>query len=292
MVQKGYRKFLWCALILCALFCVSLGSAAPVSAATHHHHKKHHHAAKKHHAVQKTKAKKTASQRERVRTAQIALAELGYKAGKFDGVLGARTKAALKQFQRDHHLLANGQLTARTYTLLLKEAHRTKMENVAPVRMSEFYGTHPDFYGYYARAYGNPNMLGSPQAISNRFADLQISEERNGPSYEYTITLNGQTVLKATSQPSPMRVSRTFSLDGADAVLFTTYDAGDTSCPYRHYLLTLRAQSDNLRDLNNCAADYETHVANGSLFVSFQDGNADDAVGETWRYENGTLVKL
>lgn len=43
---------------------------------------------------------------------QAGLAELGYDPGPVDGVLGARTTAAIKKYQSDHGLLVDGRPTA------------------------------------------------------------------------------------------------------------------------------------------------------------------------------------
>jgi putative chitinase len=50
----------------------------------------------------------------RLKAIQIKLAGLGYYAGSIDGIFGAKSKAALKAYQADNGLPANGQFTAAT----------------------------------------------------------------------------------------------------------------------------------------------------------------------------------
>ena len=55
-----------------------------------------------------------------MRMAQDYLTDLGYNPGPEDGILGRRTKAALKSFQRDHELRVTGTLTDATFRALAK----------------------------------------------------------------------------------------------------------------------------------------------------------------------------
>ncbi len=54
----------------------------------------------------------------RVEAAQARLSELGYDPGPIDGLMGRRTRAALRRFQRDHGLVADGVLGPRTRAAL------------------------------------------------------------------------------------------------------------------------------------------------------------------------------
>ena len=57
---------------------------------------------------------------------QTALNTLGYEAGMVDGILGANTRASLRNFQRDHGLPADGFATKAVLTRLLSEAGTAK----------------------------------------------------------------------------------------------------------------------------------------------------------------------
>lgn len=49
-----------------------------------------------------------------IKNVQKALVKAGYKPGRIDGVYGWQTKKAVKQFQLDRHLIADGKPTPRT----------------------------------------------------------------------------------------------------------------------------------------------------------------------------------
>lgn len=56
-----------------------------------------------------------------VRQIQGVLQERGYKPGPLDGLLGKKTKEALRRFQKDHHLSVTGEVDTDTKTLLLSD---------------------------------------------------------------------------------------------------------------------------------------------------------------------------
>lgn len=66
------------------------------------------------------RAEGQADQRALVRSVQEGLATRGYQPGPVDGIYGARTKAAIESFQRDHGLDVNGQVTPALRDLLLQ----------------------------------------------------------------------------------------------------------------------------------------------------------------------------
>ncbi len=55
-----------------------------------------------------------------VKSIQTKLASLGYKPGPADGILGRKTKDAIKAFQRDQGLAVNGKVTTKLASLLSK----------------------------------------------------------------------------------------------------------------------------------------------------------------------------
>jgi peptidoglycan hydrolase-like protein with peptidoglycan-binding domain len=57
-----------------------------------------------------------------VRTAQVALLFLGYAPGKIDGIIGPRTRAAIKKHRIASGAPAGEELDAPTYRLLCKKA--------------------------------------------------------------------------------------------------------------------------------------------------------------------------
>jgi peptidoglycan hydrolase-like protein with peptidoglycan-binding domain len=233
------------------------------------------------------------SGRSHVRTAQIYLDQLGYNPGEADGIMGARTKAAIKAFQRDHHLRATGALTDATFRALSKEAGSRNPTRSSRAPQADFLASHPDFYGYYGKEGVNPTELGSPQTIPTRFGNVEISQQQNGSSSNYVVTINGQMVMHAENQPSYVNVSRTFNLDDADAILVTSYTGANATCPYRHQLLIVRTSGSGARNIAECSRDYEAYSENGMLLISFPGNHVDGiSTGASWRYDHGTLEKL
>lgn len=57
-----------------------------------------------------------------IRQIQGVLQERGYNPGPLDGVLGKKTKEALRRFQKDHRLAVTGEITADTKSALLSPA--------------------------------------------------------------------------------------------------------------------------------------------------------------------------
>ncbi len=51
---------------------------------------------------------------------QIALLQLGYRIGSADGIVGAKTRGAIKAYQQAHDLRANGKMTQALYDHMTK----------------------------------------------------------------------------------------------------------------------------------------------------------------------------
>jgi peptidoglycan hydrolase-like protein with peptidoglycan-binding domain len=61
------------------------------------------------------------AERLKVANVQAALLQLGYQVGKVDGKYGARTMAAVKAFQKKHHLPVDGKITDKLLELVKTE---------------------------------------------------------------------------------------------------------------------------------------------------------------------------
>lgn len=215
-----------------------------------------------------------------VRMSQMRLADLGYYAGLYDGVLGPATKSAIKGFQAQNGLPVSGRLTARTYNLLLgldySQHHGVGIghSGAAPVTGWHYIGT---------------------QQVPVRFGALNVNEDARGDLHRYTVTLNGRPFLRANNQPGALRISQVFELNGEDAVIMTAY-RGEDACAYKNYLVTIHAHgtSASSHEFASCAASSEVHSANNALFVSFPATMNTDGFSawDVWRYENAELVRL
>ena len=230
-----------------------------------------------------------------VRTAQERLTNLGYYTGREDGVMGKVTENALMDFQRRNSLLVSGRLTPETYDLLT-QAHRVG------------YGTamYPYYEVYNHAATYDPSVFDGAVVWQNRwhyadnqdlplrFGRLTVHQEGNATLRHYTIVLNGRAVLYANDQPAILRVSETFALPHADAIIFTAYHVGAT-CPNKSYLLVVHGDGSFTapHEIGNCAGSYEARVEGNSLLVSFPGMSVLNnwQTWDTWKYENEAIVR-
>ena len=58
---------------------------------------------------------------EEVKSIQIVLNNLGYDAGPADGIMGSKTREAIKLYQQDHDLPVTGQLNSNSKKILIGE---------------------------------------------------------------------------------------------------------------------------------------------------------------------------
>jgi len=271
----------------------------------HRHHKGHYFAPKSSSPFLKT------TNASLLREAQTHLSHLGYYRGKTDGKMGPQTKKAITAFQKDHGLTPNGKLTAQTSVALIEADRPGPGGNLPPLAsrdinsqpLTDFYATHPDYYGYVAQPYSDPMLTSTPtvsnngpeplvQNIPNRFAKIDLSEVKNGSRRNYEVTVDGQPLLQAADQPAVIGVSRTFSLGDEDAIIFTAYRPDSNLCPYHHYLLALSSGGNKVQEVGNCTNGYQAKTAQNSLYVMFPQKDTNSAVADTWRYENGDLERL
>jgi len=256
---------------------------------THHHSTTHH---TSHHAQSHSNPQ--------LRNAQTHLIHLGYATGKADGIMGPKTKTALKNFQHDHKLKITGTLTAATYSALV-EADKPAPKPVASAAVTptptplpappapDFYATHPDFYGHVHQDYSNPLQKENPQSITSRYGKLAITKDQG---QNYAVTLNDQPLLQASEQPAVIGVSKTYELPLEDALIVTTYHNDSTLCPYKHFLVTLNDQGSKTTEIQNCTHGYQASIKESSLYIVFPETDDGRAVGSTFRYENSDLEKL
>ena len=266
------------------------------------------HSAAHHHA----KAARVVSGSSLIREAQTHLKNLGYAIGAADGVMGAKTRTALKSFQRKHGLVADGKVGKKTIAALRAADHggsanspRGRTINpfiphalLGPEAMAATGINADDAYGVTDQNYADPLFMARHYALSpsrsipNRFARLTITEQPQGQARFYSVTLNDQAVLQADHQPSVIGVSRTFLLGDEDGLILSTYRAGDSVCPTQHYLLILRNGGSAWYPIENCTRRYHAEIVNDLLSITFPEFDDKRAVGATWRYETGRLERL
>jgi hypothetical protein len=290
-----------------------LGLTATVDTPPAYAYFKHTHKHMVHKAKKKTKTKvKKSKINTMLRDAQTSLINLDYTPGQPDGLLGPKTVAAIKAFQRDHHLKATGKLTHETYNAIIKADKTRAMSSLPnvptpliPVPASDTLPTQPGLTGTTNQQYADPLLGGQTvagssssgqavrtQELSSRFAKLDINENLNGNTRRYNLTLNGEPILQIDNQPSIIGMSPSYKLSNEDAVILTTYVQDDNVCPYKQYLLTLSQSKNELRAFGNCTQGYQARVVQDSLFVTFPEIDDQRVAGATWRYEEGFLEKL
>ena len=273
----------------------------------HHHKVVHHVSHKKHHA----------QINEMVRDAQTSLINLGYLNGKADGILGPKTTKAIKGFQKDNHLHVDGRLTQQVYNAIVR-ADRSRAMSSLPMPMGgptsspvlppvhDTLLAQPGLVGPTSQDYADPLLggvtvagggVGAPQSVrtqtlSSRYAKLDINENTNGPLRRYNLTLNGTSLLQVDNQPSVIGISETYSLPNEDVLVVTTYRDGDTLCPYKHYILALAQNKNELYPIGNCTHGYQARKVEDSVFVTFPETDDQRMAPATWRYEGGDLERL
>jgi len=232
---------------------------------------------------------------ESIRAAQTQLAKLGYYAGRIDGISGRVTKSAIREFQRHNGLSATGTLTSETTGLLSRK-------NI--ILHHQIYNGYynPAYSEYYRIAYGTQDATISwrnfthpiaTQSLSNRFARIDVKEDRREDLSNFTVTVNGSPILIARNQASLLYVSKTIELTSEDAIIFSVYN-GNNLCPYKNYLLTTRSNNTYAGpyEIGDCSDTIEVFSHNTVLLITFKDAFANREVKSIWRYENGSLVQL
>ena len=88
-----------------------------------------------------------------VAVAQTTLNSLGYNAGRVDGIFGAGTEAAVKQFQQAHKLMADGIIGPKSWGVLM--GGRAQVSTAEPVYYSQ---VDPRWRDVPFTAVGNPRQ--------------------------------------------------------------------------------------------------------------------------------------
>lgn len=77
--------------------------------------------------------------KQRFATVQLLLSELGYEPGKVDGLMGRKTRNAIRRFQRKHAMRPNGDITRQLVAKLRKEkaVHQAAAKKAKQVEQME-----------------------------------------------------------------------------------------------------------------------------------------------------------
>jgi lipid-binding SYLF domain-containing protein/peptidoglycan hydrolase-like protein with peptidoglycan-binding domain len=111
------------------------------------------------------KGKKTSSlSSERVRQIQMSLKDAGFVPGPVDGIMGAMTKTALRNFQSHNNLQVTGMLNAETEKALLHGASARNQQQSS--KQNQQYGENQQTYGKTAGETSQPGTTSEPAASS------------------------------------------------------------------------------------------------------------------------------
>lgn len=257
----------------------------------HTHHVTH---SAKHRGWSKHKTRAFASQGDAiVRIAQQHLANLGYYNGKIDGKMGPATKAAIKQFQREQGMKADGVLGSKTRRALESADHLVMITPTvvgAQTQGAIVQPYVPDPNPEVNQDYQLPLPVGSKNLFS-RYAQISATEAKAGFGKSYNVTMNGQPVLSADGQPSVIGMSMTYDLGEEDAIIFTTYTP-DSTCLYQTHVLALSTSGSRMLDVQNCTRDFEAHADHHSLYIRFPEADDNRDIGATWRLDGMNLERL
>ena len=248
-----------------------------------------------------------------LRDAQAHLVNLGYYNDTPDGINGSKTKTAIKAFQHDHYMRATGILDHATAKAIAAADNAAGTVNAMPSKASsyqppDFYATHPDPYGYVNQQYADPllptshvvgagdgadNGAGRNQTLPTRYGNVGLMEENgNSPDKHYTVTVNGQPIMEADSQPSVIGVSKTYQLGDDDVIVMSAYRDEDPVCAYNTYLLVVNGSGHAVKNVGSCSRGYQAEAKHDALYITFPQTDSGSAVGATYRYEKGRLFKL
>jgi hypothetical protein len=276
MAASASKLFSLASTGLLSLAFLGLALAPTPAWAAHHHHRIHHSI---HHGAHYAPGSAV------IRIAQRHLLNLGFYSGSIDGIMGPRTRAAIKKFQRAHGLKIDGVVGPITSRML---------DQADPNGFGGIHGTVSgnDAVGATVNNDYAQGMNDGTRALSSRFARVDVVESGVGADKRYNISLNGQPMLVADGQPSVVGISPTYDLGNEDAVIFTTFSPNESGCTYRNHVLALTGEGSKLLDLESCTRSFDAVAKNGSLFINFPQKDSNSAVGSTWRLEGYTLTRL
>lgn len=131
--------------------------------------------------------KKTAAQRnhelntkEEIKQIQAKLNELGYQAGDVDGIVGSKTVAAIKAFQKLNGLSQDGIVGKLTWAKLFADAPATSAPTPQPTDKPEPEKIGEPYFAVVKTSGGNLNVWKSPEVIGKNSKVNGVASLKNG----------------------------------------------------------------------------------------------------------------
>ncbi len=216
-----------------------------------------------------------------VRDVQEKLILLGYDAGPIDGVMGRKTKAAVRKFQHDAEIRVDGVVGPQTRGMLADFVARGGSRYQPRAANNQL--------DLYEDVLTDHLLRGSVQ-LPSRFAKVDVTRAGAG---RYGLSINGTLVAASPGGNGLPRISHVFELPGEDVFLFST-PSGKPKCALEHTLFAVRANGTFMppTPIGNCQEVMGGRVEDDALVFSFPPQRVPSwRLEESWLYRYGEVTQ-
>lgn len=213
------------------------------------------------------------------RDLQEKLTLLGYDPGAIDGAMGPKTRAAIKNFQRDSGLSADGVVGSRTRVAMEAALEQGRNRPQAANHQLDIY---EDIL--------TERLSSGKVALQSRFATVELIKAGAG---RYKISVNGNVVATSPGGNGLPRISHTFELPGEDAIVLAS-TSSNRKCRLEHSVFVIRADGTFMAPapIGNCKEVLNGRVQDDRLVLSFPPKDVPSwRLEETWIYQTGQVVQ-
>lgn len=214
------------------------------------------------------------------RDVQEKLTLLGYEPGPVDGLMGPKTRAAVRQFQTDAEIKVDGIVGPQTRRALDEAIDRGGRKPEAANNQLDIYED----------VLTDRLVDGGSVTLPSRYAKVTVAKA--GPG-RYTLSINGNVVATSPGATAMPRISRTFEMPGEDAWVFASQTAR-RDCRIEHSILVVRKDGTFLppTPAGNCRELLNGRVQDDSLVLSFPPLAVPSwRLEESWIYQGGSVVQ-
>lgn len=211
-----------------------------------------------------------------IRNVQEKLILLGYEPGGIDGVMGGKTRKAVKAFQKDAEIRADGIVGPKTLAMLDSFTSKGGAAGVSAANNQ---------LDIYEDVLTDRLTSGAVQ-LPTRYGQVSVSRAGAG---RYAISINGQTVATTSKGKGLPRFSRTFQLPSEDVILITS-PMNKKDCKLEHLVLAVRADGSFTapQPLGTCREMFGGVVENDRVvFPAPREKNPSWRLEDSWIYQSG-----